>query len=175
MSYTTTGSWQTTRNTFFDHDACRRTIRESLHLQRSGRKSEQPAGTDFSQNSSTYIVLKHPGDLHGYASSPPRWSWFSPTQCLFSIGHDLHPRIACFPLVTLLILSTAGCICQLHPLGSLQVKAIYYIRWSLLFLLLNWNSCFKPYKWEKIINKLLEIIIKCFAYLKPYEKKCLKH
>ena len=44
-------------------------------------------------------------------------------QCLFFIGHDLHPCIACFPVITLLILST---VCQQYLLGSLQVKAIYY-------------------------------------------------
>ena len=37
------------------------------------------------------IYLKLPHDPHGHASSS--------TQCLFSIGHGLRPRIACSPLV----------------------------------------------------------------------------
>ena len=63
--------------------------------------------------------------------------YFTPTQCLFSIDHGLHPRIfisrtsrpfiACFPEITLLILFSARCICQLHPPGSSLVKAIFYI------------------------------------------------
>ena len=47
-------------------------------------------------------------------------------KCLLSISHGLHPRIACFPIDSLLILSSAGYICQLHPPGSSQTKTIYY-------------------------------------------------
>ena len=74
------------------------------------------------------------------------WSWLTSTQSLFFIGHGLYPRIACFfivlglhprnaysplvraclPVIILLILSTARCICQQHPLDSSQVKVIYY-------------------------------------------------
>ena len=38
-----------------------------------------------------------------------------------------HLHITCFPVIPLSILSMARCICPLHPPGSLQVKAIYYI------------------------------------------------
>ena len=65
-----------------------------------------------------------------------QWLLFTLTQCLFFIDHSLHPRlfrlrvsrscIACFPIVTLMILSTAEWICQLHPPDSSPVNAIYY-------------------------------------------------
>ena len=70
----------------------------------------------------------------------PYWTWHPPTQCLSLIGHGPYPRDA-FPSLTtpyintilfsgiiLLILPTAGCICQKHPADSSQVKVIYDIR-----------------------------------------------
>ena len=92
---------------------CRRAVGESLHPQRSCCESEQQAGTDFSQISRPYIILKFPCDPHGHVSSP--------MQCLFFVGHGIHtsntysplltpthfyhlvtrPRIACFPLLTI--------------------------------------------------------------------------
>ena len=95
----------------------RRADGESSYTQRSCLKSEQPAGTDFSRNSRIERVLKLSREPPGHASSP--------TQCFFFIGHGLHPCIACFPVVTLLILPTARCISQLHPPGSSQVKRQY--------------------------------------------------
>ena len=55
------------------------------------------------------------------------WPWFTPMQYLSSIGHSLHPHIACFPVIILLILSTVGCICRQHQPGSSQVKVVYHI------------------------------------------------
>ena len=99
-----------------------RAIGESSHTWRSCRESEQPGGTDFSPNSWLYIVLKLPRD-------PPtmfvfHWSRFILTQYVFSIVPSSHPRIACFPVITLLILSRAGCIYQ-HLPGTAHVKVIY--------------------------------------------------
>ena len=59
----------------------------------------------------TYIVLKLPRDPHAI---------------LVFIGHGLHQCIACFPVISLLILSPVGCTCQQHPPGLSQVKVIYY-------------------------------------------------
>ena len=70
----------------------RRTVGKSLHTRKSYQESEQPAGTHFSQISRSYIVLKLPHNPYAHASSS--------TQCLFSIGHGLHPRNACSQLVT---------------------------------------------------------------------------
>ena len=78
------------------------------------------------------------------------WSRLTSTQCLFSTGHGLHPRNACFslaiayphtmlilhwsqlnpthslfPVIILLILSTAARIWQQHPLGSSRGKVLY--------------------------------------------------
>ena len=73
------------------------------------------------------------------------WSWLTPMQCLLFIGHRLYLCNALFPLVTaythtllfflvvtLLILSTAGCTCQQHLPGSLQVKVILQLQSSML-------------------------------------------
>ena len=155
MQYTTAGSWQTTEEhiyikisyIFILWQWClcgAEEQSESVHIQRrSCQESDQPAGTDFSQNSRPYIVLKLPRDPCGHTSSP--------TQCSFFIGHVLHPRndcsplvttythtffmlwiscprIACFLVVTLLILSTTRCICQLHPPSPSPIKAIYHSR-----------------------------------------------
>ena len=110
--------------------------RESSCTQRSRRESELSAGTDFSPNSQTLYSLKLPRNPHAM---------------LIYIGHGLHPRVCCFSFVTtythamlilcwsqhtpmhslfleiiLLILSTAGCICQRHLSGSSHVNIIYY-------------------------------------------------
>ena len=91
---------------------------------------------NFSQNSKLYIVLKLPHNPHGHTSSP--------MQCFFFIGRGLYSCNACFLLVTTYIHafvyvsgSTPMHFCfsrshfvdfisQLHRLGSLPVKAIYY-------------------------------------------------
>ena len=101
--YTTTGSWQTTKNThihihiyiyiyiyiykilyFYSSMVTlawsRRAVRESLHTQRSCWEK-----LNFSQNSRPYIILKLPCDPHGHASSH--------MQCLLSINHGLNPQI----------------------------------------------------------------------------------
>ena len=120
-------------------------IGESSRTQRCCRESKHTAETDFSQNSRPYIVLKNPRDLHAMLAF--HWLRLSPMQCLFFISYGLHPHISClfighsspprnscYPLVTvytclpvipLLILSTAGCICNQHPPGSSQVKMIF--------------------------------------------------
>ena len=54
----------------------RRVIRESLHAQISCWELEQPAETNFSQNSKPYVILKLPHDL--------------PTMPVFYICHGLH-------------------------------------------------------------------------------------
>ena len=47
------------------------------------------------------------------------------TCFFFFSGHGLHPRIACFPAITLLILSTAGCIGQQHGFIAGQEDILY--------------------------------------------------
>ena len=62
-----------------------------------------------------HTVLVFHGFGHGsHAVLVFHWSRLTPTHSLF-------------PVIILLILSTAGCICQQHPPGSTQVKVIYYI------------------------------------------------
>ena len=91
----------------------RKAIGESLLTQSSCL--DQPAGTDFSQNSRPYVVLKLSRDPHWprlftHPMLVFHCSWFTTTQCLFSTGHGKHPRITCFPVITLLTLSSAGFI-----------------------------------------------------------------
>ena len=64
----------------------RRAVGEIMHTQRSCWKSEEPAGTDFSQNYRPYILLKLPYNSLDQASSS--------TQCLFSLamGYYLNHR-----------------------------------------------------------------------------------
>ena len=113
----------------------RRVIKESLGTWRSCQELENPVETNFSQNSRPYIVLKPTHNLHIMLVF--HWSWPTPMhfflwsrltfmQCLFFIGHGLHSCISCFLVITFLISSMAGCICQQHLLGSSQVKVIYY-------------------------------------------------
>ena len=72
----------------------RRVIRENLCIWRSHQESELPVGTDFSQNSQPYIVLKL---LHySHAMLVLHWPWFTSTQCLFFIGYSLHSHIPWF-------------------------------------------------------------------------------
>ena len=71
---------------------CWRATGESLLTRKRCWELEQPAWTDFSQNSRPYTVLKFSCDSNGHASSP--------TQCLSFIGHGLHPCNAFSPLVT---------------------------------------------------------------------------
>ena len=75
----------------------RRAIGESSHIQRNCWESEQPVGIDFSQNSRPYIVLKLPPNLHTMLIF--HWPLLTPLNCLFFLGHSLHPCIACFSLV----------------------------------------------------------------------------
>ena len=140
----------------------RSAIRESSRTRRSCRETEQPAGTDLSQNSRPYIVLKLPRDSHTIVAFP--YSRPAPTQYLSSIGHSLHLRIACLPVIPLLILSTARCICQQHPVDSLQIKVIYYT-WGKtffsFFLFLGFfvwgvNGIFITNCWNA--NKILQIV-----------------
>ena len=74
-----------------------------------GREWELPVGTDFSQNSRPYIVLKFPRNPHAmfvfyWSLLTPNamlvfhWTWLTITRCLLFIGHALHPHIACFSL-----------------------------------------------------------------------------
>ena len=115
----------------------RRAVGVSSHTQRSCQESKLPAESDFSQNSRLYIVLKLSCDLHGHAMFLLNWLRLIPTHCLFSIGHGLDPRISAFLAVTLLFLSTTGCIYQLHPPTSSPVNAIYYKKPILSYYLLT--------------------------------------
>ena len=88
----------------------RRAMEEISRTRRSHREIGLPAETDFSQNSRPCIVLKLPHD-------PLRilvfhWSRLTPTHCLLFIGPGLHPTHSLFPLILLLILSTARCVYQ---------------------------------------------------------------
>ena len=131
----------------------RRAIRESkfAHTEEPS-KSELPVRTDFSQNSWAYIVLKLPCERHAMLIF--HWLQLVHTQCLFFIGHDSHPRIPCFPVIILLMLSTAGCICQQHPPGSSQVKVMYYnyMNWKLELLI------FTTILWQKMYKLLFSFI-----------------
>ena len=62
-------------------------------IERKCRESEMPVGTDFSQNSWPYLVLKLPCNPHAMLLF--YWSWLTPTQYLFFIGHGLHPHDTC--------------------------------------------------------------------------------
>ena len=90
---------------FVDGDACveqESHWKDSSHTQGSCRESELPAGTNFSQNSRLYIVLKLPRDSH--AMLVFHWLQLKPTQCLFFIGHGFQPRDACLSLAMVLTL-----------------------------------------------------------------------
>ena len=76
----------------------------------------RPANENSSLKTPTQSTWLH---FFTYTTIAFHWPWSTPMQRLFSIGHGLHSRIACF-----LVLFTARCICQLHPPGSSQVKAI---------------------------------------------------
>ena len=112
----------------------------------TGEESEEPpevgtnTGNWVQSKINIFLVLKLPHDP--YPMLVFHWSWLTPMQCLFFIGHGLYPCEACSRLVkaytyaflvsSLLILSTAGCISQLHLLGSSRVKVIYYIKtWAI--------------------------------------------
>ena len=72
--------------------------KESLSTWRSCWELELPVGTDFSQICRPYIVLKLPCDPH--AMLVFHYSWLTPTQCLFFIGHGLYPHNPCSLSVT---------------------------------------------------------------------------
>ena len=85
----------------------RKAVGESSHIQMCSWELEQPTGTDFSQSSKPYIVLKLPHNPHTHAMLVFHCLWF--TQCSFSIGYGLHSCIFyasgitpthCFPVVT---------------------------------------------------------------------------
>ena len=115
----------------------RRSVGEISHTQRSSWESERSAETELQSKSKLYIVFKLPRDQHGHALSPCNVC-FSLTMVYTNSILLLHwsPRHFyasgimfthfCFPVVTLLILSTTGCICQLHPPDSSPVNAICY-------------------------------------------------
>ena len=82
-------------------------------------ESEQPMGTDFSQNSRPFFILKTPmwatrNSCFSLVTNEKQTMWgylhpqiacfslvtASPMQCLFFMGHGLHPCIVCSPLVT---------------------------------------------------------------------------
>ena len=102
----------------------RRAVGENSYTQSSCRESEQPAGTDFSQNSRPYIILKLSRDPLGHlrffthALLVLHWSRLTPTH--FFMPRISCPRISAFPVVTLFILSRTGCICQLVHRRSMQ-------------------------------------------------------
>ena len=116
---------------FFNRDACveqKSNLREFIRTNELW-ESEQLARTDFSPNSSPYRVLKLPRNQ--YAMLVVHSSLLTPIHSLFFIGNGLHPSSACspfviaythiflvFPLITLMILYTAGCIGQQHLPGS---------------------------------------------------------
>ena len=98
VQYTTTGSWQTTRNMYIYKNIIlyfyflttmlvwsKRAIRESSLIQQAVRSQNSQQKLNFSQNSRSYIVLKLPRDSRGHAS------W--PMQCLFFISHGLYSHI----------------------------------------------------------------------------------
>ena len=69
---------------------------------------------DFSKNSRPLIVLKLRRDQ--YTMLVFHWSRLTPMQCLFSIGHGIHPRNACFSLDTAYTYTMLVFIGQgLHP------------------------------------------------------------
>ena len=117
----------------------RRAIAESSRTWRSCRELVQPAGTDFSQNSRPYIVLKLLCDPHGHASSL--------MQYLFVFGYSLHSHNAGFPLVraythamlALLILFTARCIC--YHRSKWYITSVHIRQWAELVILgtFRWN------------------------------------
>ena len=127
---------------FFNGDACgEQESSQRECVQRSCWESKQPVGSDFSQNSRTYIVLKLPCDSHSHNSSPcntcfPLAMVYTYTMLVLDLSwlipmHFFIPQVHAhallvFPAVTLLILSTIRCIYQVHLPGSLLVKAIYY-------------------------------------------------
>ena len=79
--------------------------RESWSTQRNQRESELLAGTDFSENSRLYVVLKLPKDPHAilsfslvmaytYALFVFHWSRLTSTHCLIFLCRGLHPHNA---------------------------------------------------------------------------------
>ena len=80
-----------------------------------GRSGERGSGISvLAARHDDDIVLKLSHNPHDHISLPTQclfyyWPWFRPMQYLFSIGPCSHTCIACFPVVTLLILSMAGC------------------------------------------------------------------
>ena len=95
----------------------RRAIRESLHIQRSCWESEQPAETGLVK----ILDLRTPTWLAWlclliHTLLVLNWSWLTP-------AHFFIPWISCqhifaFLVLTLLILFTTRCICQLHLPGQ---------------------------------------------------------
>ena len=109
---------------------------ESSCTRRSCLESELLAGTDLSQNSRFYVILKLPRDP--YAMFIFHLSRLKPTHCLLFIGHGLHPRNTHSPLVTTYTLTFLGSgnhfvdfiygkmYLSTTSAGSLPVKVIYY-------------------------------------------------
>ena len=132
---------------------------EGSHTQNIFRESEQPAKTEVGQNSRSYIVLKVWSDTQDHASlltqylliidhslhqrnACSSWNIVYINTILISINHGLHQRIISFLVITLLILSTVGCIYQQHPPGLSEVKAIcFHRRWVIEVFLLDVSTC----------------------------------
>ena len=87
-----------------------RAVVESLHIQRRLSGVGTAKGINFSQNSRSYIVLELPHDPHDHSLHYACFSLYLvyTNECLFSIGHCLHPCIAWFPAINLLILFRSG-------------------------------------------------------------------
>ena len=133
----------------------RRAVRRSSHTQRTVGSWNSQWKPNFSQNSrpenshATHAAMPlHPRNtcfslatVYTHAMLVLHWPQLTPTH--FFMCQVLCPHICFFPVVTLLILSTTGCISQIHPSGLLTVKAIYHtINSNLIyrqFLFINAN------------------------------------
>ena len=102
-------------------------VGKSLHTQRC-RESEQSAEIDLKTPTGTHTAkLLHSCNAcfrlvtaYIYGLLVPHWSQLTHTYFIHRVS---RPHISFFPVVQL-ILSSSGCIWQLHPPGSLPVKAI---------------------------------------------------
>ena len=126
----------------------RRAIWENSCTQRSCRKSEKPAGTDFSRNSRPYIVLKLSRDTHKacfslvtaytHALLVFHGSRLTATHGLFFIRHGLHPHNVCFSLVKAYIYAMLVFHWySLHPHIACFSLAMVY---TLAMLVLLWSQ-----------------------------------
>ena len=116
---------------FFDDDDCVK--QESSHTHGAVESRKNRRKLNFRPNSRSYIALK----THATHMAKPLHSRnaYSPlvtaTPTHFCVSGITPMHISFFLVVTLLILTITGCICQLHPLGSSPVKAVYH-SWTLM-------------------------------------------